>query len=552
MGNREWFGAIANGSYGEIEQLTPHMAGTRNHLGETALMIAVRLGDDHAVKILEPFESTLINAQNETALMIAVRYYNIAAARLLVSAEYCISKPDGTTALHLATQLGHIKFVELLEPYLRHTADKSGALALPETRPLHPSFRDLGGFDLLRLKDDDLIVSSTIFKQRGSNIHITDSFNRHLNSLTPSKQSHPISKKSASLPIESETASTEQSLHQPTPVTKQLTKSIPRPSPHVHIEMAVIEDTMTTACDISTVQSESLKEPDLDLVACTGVDDDVTLLNKTSSAKKTYIHAQLQASQVLSALETPYMVPSFVVLPTQFYHGSSLSTQAAQGIFPLLIINLFAKESTVNTFESIEEVQARTLLALECLVCALDTAYVTDLPSIFICATPNLVSVVVPCRGAPQLEKSISHLSTKGVFATALLPPLKERYMCLAKSFSPKHLPHAGHLCDTRYICVHKITREKLCRLCRPSMTACKVYLLADSATSSGTHDSGVCAASEDALSGHFSSFLVQVSGATRAESLLVWLAFSGYDASLLSFYEFTEIDLSSEIFIET
>ncbi|EFO63952.1 Hypothetical protein GLP15_4214 [Giardia lamblia P15] len=551
MGNQEWFGAIASGSYEEIERLTPHMAGARNHLGETALMIAVRLGDDHAIKILEPFESTLVNAQNETALMIAVRYYNVTAVRLLVSAEYCISKPDGTTALHLATQLGHMKLVELLEPYLRHTADKSGALALPEVHPLHPSLKGLGGLDLSRPKNDDVIVSSTIFKQQSSNAHITDFFNHHLNSLTSSKQLHPTSKTSASLPAEFEITSIEQSLHQPTPMTKQLTKSIPRPSSHVHIEMAVIEDTMAAAYDISTPQSEAVEKPELDLAVCTSVGDDVTLLSKASSAKKTYIHAQLQASQVLSALESPYLVPSFVVLPTQFYHGSSLSTQATQEISPLLLINPFVKEGTANILESIEEVQARTLLALECLVCVLDIAYITDLPSVFICATPNLVSVVVPCRGVSQLEESISRLSAEGIFATALSPPLKERYMCFARSFSPRHLPHAGHLCDTRYICVHKITREELCRLCRPSITACTIYLLADSTTKNIAQDDSVCVTSEDALSGHPSGFLVQVSGATRAESLLVWLTFSGYDASLLSFYEFTEIDLSSEIFIE-
>lgn len=560
MGIQEWFGAIASGNYNQIEQLTSDMAGTRNHLGETALMIAVRLGDNRAVKILEPFESGILNAQNETALMIAVNCNNIIAAKILVNAEYCITKPDGTTALHLATQLGHTHFIDILEPYLRHTADKSGALALSDARLLQSSSLNLNAFDSFKVKSGDAIVSSNIFKQRASGLQLTDSFSNYLCSSVQSKQQQLLSKESAVLLTDVNNISNDPSLHHSvvTSKGKQSTRSTPRLASQVRIEMAEIEDIMITDCSNSIHQSESIKECTLDPIVCdvcnnsinNASDNSLLLLNEASSAKREYVHAQLQYSKVLNALESLYQVPSCIALPSEPHLSNSSNDKITIGLSLLLIVNPFVREEMSHMFDSVEKVRFRVPVAVEHLVYMLGTTHTTDLPIIFICVVPNLVSAIVPCRGTLQIEDTLSKLSSVGVFAALLSPLVKERYACFAESFSSRSMPHAGHLCDKRYIYVHKITREEIHKLYQQSLSVCTVYPLADLETAKVVSASTAHITSKDPLSKCSSNFLIQVSGASEAESLLLCLTFSGYKASFLSFYDFTEIDLPDEIFI--
>lgn len=543
MGSQGWFGAIATGSYDQVERLTPQMAGTRNHLGETGLMVAVRLGDDRTVGILEPFERTLLNTKNETALMIAVRCHNVAAAQLLSSAEYCIAKPDGTTALHLAAQLGYMQLVEILEPYLRHTADKSGTLAVPETHLFCSSSRNPSVSGISKPKNDDVIVSSTLLKKGSSDTQLTELFGRHLNLSTLPEQTS----KDSALPPDPNSLSGERSFCQSAAITKQSAKSTPRLSPYVRIEMAVTDDISAVDPDVSTAQSTSLNKHDSDLTVCDS--NGVTLLSKAASAKRAYVHAQLQSAQILDSLEVPYHFPSFVALSTQSYPGASLSDQAAVSISPLLIVNPFISKCTPHIFDSIESIRSRASLALECLACMVGTAYAADLPSIFICVIPDLISAIVPCRGL-QVEEVISNLSLEGTFATTLSPLIRERYAHLARSFCSRSSPPAGHLCDKRYICIRKVAEEEVYRLCQLNLDVCRIYPLLDSPSDNEGCESSMHTAGTNPLPGRLSNFLIQVSGAAKAESLLVYLAFSGYDASILSFYDFTELNLPNEIFI--
>lgn len=573
MGSQGWLGAIASGNYEQIKQLTPHMAGTRNHLGETGLMIAVRLGDNRTVRILEPFESTILNAEDETALMIAIRCHNVAAAKILVNAEYCVTKQDGTTALHLAIQLGHTQFIEILEPYLKHTADKSGVLALSDSRSLQPSPPSPNTFDSSNHKREEAIVSSNIFKKRASGIHATDSLSNYLDSSVQSRQPQSTNREGTQLLIDIDSISTEPSLHRSAAMSRLSTKSAPRLSPRVRIEMAGVEDVMVTDCAHNIDQAESMKAPDLDTVVydvCTNgstnntnndnsndndSNDNISMLSKASSAKKAYIHAQLQYTEILNALESLYQIPSFIALSSYAPPNAPrtpLGHKAPVVISLLLIVNPFIREGVSRMFENMEKTRFRTPIALEHTACMVGTAYAADLPTVFICATPDLISAIVPCRGTLQVEEAISNLSTEGVFAAVLSPLFKERYMCLAESFSSKSMPHAGHLCDQRYICVHKIAKDVLYRLCQPILDVCKVYPLCNSDTINEVSNSNARVISEDPSSKQSSDFLIQVCGASKAESLLICLTFGGYKASFLSFYDFTEIDLPNEIFIQT
>lgn len=103
---------------------------SRNEIGETALMTAVRHNQLLAIQHLVPYEHSCMNHEDFTALMIAVIGGNQQAVEILCEYEYTISTRTGQTALMLAVVMNNHQAISSLAPYATGLRDNLGRTAL--------------------------------------------------------------------------------------------------------------------------------------------------------------------------------------------------------------------------------------------------------------------------------------------------------------------------------------------------------------------------------------------------------------------------------------
>ncbi|TNJ28488.1 Ankyrin repeat protein 2 [Giardia muris] len=112
-----WFKAVQGGRHEDLKHHLPRFSRTRNREGFTALILAARLNDDDAVRILASREAGLTDQEGLTALMHAAIVDSITVVLTLAPKESGIKDKRGFTALMYAILHGHAKAIEALVPF---------------------------------------------------------------------------------------------------------------------------------------------------------------------------------------------------------------------------------------------------------------------------------------------------------------------------------------------------------------------------------------------------------------------------------------------------
>lgn len=113
--SKAWFDAVEKGDIKMVRFLLQNNARSYNDLGETALMLSVRLFDRNLVQLLLDHEAGVISRDGSTALSIAATMGNAAACELLYARELRLSLQNRRTPLILAAQAGHLKCVQIFK-----------------------------------------------------------------------------------------------------------------------------------------------------------------------------------------------------------------------------------------------------------------------------------------------------------------------------------------------------------------------------------------------------------------------------------------------------
>ncbi|EFO64060.1 Protein 21.1 [Giardia lamblia P15] len=125
-----WFVAASSGNLTSLCRMINTHKRSRNEVGETALMTAVRHNQLLAIQHLVPYEHSCINHEDFTALMIAVISGNQQAVEILCEYEYTIATRTGQTALMLAVVMNNHQAISSLAPYATGLRDNLGRTAL--------------------------------------------------------------------------------------------------------------------------------------------------------------------------------------------------------------------------------------------------------------------------------------------------------------------------------------------------------------------------------------------------------------------------------------
>lgn len=130
IGEPAWFAAASSGNLTSLCRMISAYKRSRNEIGETALMTAVRHNQPLAIRHLAPYEHSCINHDDFTALMIAVINGNQQAVEILCEYEYVVTTRTGQTALMLAVTVNNLQAVSYIAPYATGLRDNLGRTAL--------------------------------------------------------------------------------------------------------------------------------------------------------------------------------------------------------------------------------------------------------------------------------------------------------------------------------------------------------------------------------------------------------------------------------------
>lgn len=125
-----WFVAASSGNITSLCRMINVHKRSRNEIGETALMTAVRYNQPLAIQYLVPYEHSCINHDDFTALMIAVINNNQQAVEILCEYEYAVTTRTGQTALMLAITVNNLPAISYMAPYATGLRDNLGRTAL--------------------------------------------------------------------------------------------------------------------------------------------------------------------------------------------------------------------------------------------------------------------------------------------------------------------------------------------------------------------------------------------------------------------------------------
>lgn len=111
----------------EAQRYAKRLSGGRK---QTALMMAVELGNESAASVLVQHEAGLHDCQGKTALILAAQRGNLSLVRLLMDSEHGLTDSVGRTALMTATISHHVPVITELLGYEAGLQDGSGKTAL--------------------------------------------------------------------------------------------------------------------------------------------------------------------------------------------------------------------------------------------------------------------------------------------------------------------------------------------------------------------------------------------------------------------------------------
>ena len=126
----DWWTAVENGNVPMLLGIVSVYAGCRNHIGQTALHMAVQMQNVAMIQILAAHEHSLLTPDGRTALMLAIEGKYVEGIDLLVPYEAEYVTPLGITALMHAAQIGYVPAVERLLGYNLNFVDSSNRTAL--------------------------------------------------------------------------------------------------------------------------------------------------------------------------------------------------------------------------------------------------------------------------------------------------------------------------------------------------------------------------------------------------------------------------------------
>lgn len=111
---RQWFAAVAGNDEAYVRENVDTFKTKRDHVGRTALMVAVLRGHTNLLPLLMPHEARLQNTDGFTALMFAAALGNLQAARLLAPEEAGLATGQQVTALMCAASTDQPQVAKLL------------------------------------------------------------------------------------------------------------------------------------------------------------------------------------------------------------------------------------------------------------------------------------------------------------------------------------------------------------------------------------------------------------------------------------------------------
>lgn len=126
----DWWTAVENSNVPMLLGIVSVYAGCRNHVGQTALHMAVQMQSVAMIQVLAAHEHSLLTPDGRTALMLAIEGKYLEGIDLLVPYEAEYITPLGTTALMYAAQVGYVPAVERLLGYNLGLVDSSNRTAL--------------------------------------------------------------------------------------------------------------------------------------------------------------------------------------------------------------------------------------------------------------------------------------------------------------------------------------------------------------------------------------------------------------------------------------
>ncbi|TNJ26733.1 Ankyrin repeat protein 1 [Giardia muris] len=126
----DWFVAVVSGAEDDVHQALERYAGTRDEMGDTALMAAARIGDVAIAQMLIPREVGCVNNEGCTALIAAAMSNRPETCALLVDFEKHIVLADGRDALMLAAFMGNLEAVRVLAERMTLVDDQNQMNAL--------------------------------------------------------------------------------------------------------------------------------------------------------------------------------------------------------------------------------------------------------------------------------------------------------------------------------------------------------------------------------------------------------------------------------------
>ncbi|ESU38505.1 Ankyrin repeat protein [Giardia duodenalis] len=128
---QDWFVAIASGNEDDVREFMSEYVGSRDETGDTALIIAARMGEAGIVRLLSTTQEVgLINKEGCTALIAAAMSNKPETCEILVTLEKHIPLRDGRDALMLAAFMANYEAVSVLVKHMALVEDENQMNAL--------------------------------------------------------------------------------------------------------------------------------------------------------------------------------------------------------------------------------------------------------------------------------------------------------------------------------------------------------------------------------------------------------------------------------------
>lgn len=126
----DWFDAVTNADIFKINVMFGKYACSRDSNGDTALLRAVRAGNETLVKLLLAKEGEMVNKNGLGALLLAAQLDRARIATLLIKVMPDQTTPDGMNALMVAAANSSMNTAQAILSHFANVADDNGLFAV--------------------------------------------------------------------------------------------------------------------------------------------------------------------------------------------------------------------------------------------------------------------------------------------------------------------------------------------------------------------------------------------------------------------------------------